>query len=189
MKAAAVMRDQSFHNAHGLCPPARRPPPLPPGDGWDCTAGNEAGARCSVVLCPLAQSVLTPTLQTCGQAVRPLTHDVPGRSSLSFRIYYLYIYLFIYLFINFLHAPSKLRLASHISCLCACVSFCLSLSGRTGSAVGSVRVFSNTPITNYYATATLTDAHSHRGPRSVAIVRLSSPPSGLPTQSGWNCFF
>lgn len=78
--------------------------------------------------------------------------------------FYYYYYLFFYIF---LRAPSKLRLASHINCLSACVSLCLSLSGRTGSAVGSVRVFSNTPITNYYATATLTDAHSHRGQRSV----------------------
>lgn len=104
MKAAAVMRDQSFHNAHGLCPPARRPPPPPPGDGCDCTVGNEAGARCSVVLCPLAQSVLTPTLQTCGQAVRPLTHDVPGRSSLSFRIFLL---LLLFIFLHFFACTFK----------------------------------------------------------------------------------
>lgn len=123
MKAAAVMRDQSFHNAHGLCPPARRPPPPPPGDGCDCTVGNEAGARCSVVLCPLAQSVLTPTLQTCGQAVRPFTHDVPGRSSLSFRIFFIIIIIYFFTFFC-VHLQSCAWL--HISTVCLLVLVCVS---------------------------------------------------------------
>ena len=80
MKAAAVMRDHHFITrtdfARLLAVLLLLLLLLHQGDGCDCTAGNEAGASCSVVLCPLAQSVLTPTLQTCGQTP-PL---LPGRT-------------------------------------------------------------------------------------------------------------
>ena len=135
----------------------------------------------------------------CRPAVRPLlccpdghlTQDVPGSSSLTLRIFkFVFIYLFI--FLHFCCVPLQsccawLRRSAVCLLLLVCVSAC---QGEQELQLAPSRVVSNTPITNYYATATLTDARSHRGPEECfAIVRLSSPPSGLPTQSGWELLF
>lgn len=68
-------------------------------------------------------SVLTPTLQTCGQAVRPFTHDVPGRSSLSFRIFFIIIIIYFFTFFC-VHLQSCAWL--HISTVCLLVLVCVS---------------------------------------------------------------
>ena len=80
--------------------------------------------------------------------------------------------------------------------LSVCVSLCLSLSERTGSAIGSTTVFSNTPIHNY-ATATLTySVHTDplRTLHNVAIVTPSHQHLWFAhtkwfkaNSSGWRC--